>query len=200
MTDTQDIGQMADGSIVGGHGGDSNIDRPCLEFFQKNGWTRLLDIGCGPGKQVLLARSLGFDAYGVEGDANAIQPQSFFHLVDYRTGQSALEGPFDIGWSIEFVEHVPEAHIPNFMADFVKCARVVLTAAPPGWGGEGHVNEQNEIYWIEVFNQYGFALDQSLTDEIRAVSSIEYKGKIRGKRKQFVQNRGLFFVKSASPA
>jgi hypothetical protein len=41
---------------------------------------------------------------------------------------------------------------------------VVFTAAAPGEGGTGHVNEQPKRYWIERFQRAGMHLDTGLTE------------------------------------
>lgn len=182
-------------SQLGGNLGWTNIDIKLLYFFvDKLRFISLLDIGCGPGGMVFHARDMGMIAYGIEGDPNSIPPDCpLIKEVDYRNGCSRFESSFDIGISIEFLEHVPKEFTDNYMRDFCKCKNVLVTAAPPEWGGIGHVNEQLEEYWITVFNKYGFEYNSGMTNRCREVSEITFKGEIRAPRKQFVQNRGLFF-------
>lgn len=153
----------------------------------------MLDIGCGPGGNVEYARFGGIDAFGIDGDQSTLPNKPYFQKVDYRYATSSFEGPFDLGWSIEFAEHIGESYIENFFNDFAKCKRIIFTAAPPGWGGVGHVNEQPESYWVEKFDKFGFVYDSELTKTIRKVSNLVFKGQIRMQKKQFVQNRGLVF-------
>ena len=79
------------------------------------------------------------------------------------------------------------------MKEFQKCKRVILTAAPPFWGGKNHVNEQTEFYWIDIFENYGFELDKENTKKIREVSITEMNNEVRKPRQQFVKIRGLVF-------
>jgi len=44
---------------------------------------------------------------------------------------------------------------------------VFFTAATPGQGGHGHVNEQAHDYWIAMFAQRGFHLDADSTSRLR---------------------------------
>lgn len=174
------------------HAGTTNVDRPVINFFKNHlDCKTMLDVGCGLGGQVERARLLDVDAYGIDGDSETIPQEDHYKLVDYRESSSNFLGPFDFAWSCEFAEHIEEDCIPNFMADFQKCKYVVFCAAPPGWGGVNHVNEQDEDYWIQKFSEFGFVYDENLTHEVRKVSDNGRRDK-----KQFMRNRGLVFVNS----
>lgn len=69
-----------------------------------------------------------------------------------RTPPAQLEGGFDLSLCIEVAEHVPPEHadtLVEFLADTAPI--VVFTAARPGQGGHGHVNEQPREYWMSRF-------------------------------------------------
>lgn len=175
------------------HGGGTNVDIEALRYAKERWNTRtMIDIGCGTGGQVFEAAALGIDAYGVDG-TNEIPKSNTFQQVDYRTDSSNFDMDFDLGWSVEFVEHVDETCIPIFMKDFQKCKRVILTAAPPFWGGKNHVNEQTEIYWVKVFKEYGFDINLEETMSVRKASVTLMNGERRKDRQQFVKIRGLVF-------
>jgi hypothetical protein len=46
--------------------------------------------------------------------------------------------------------------------------RVLFTAAAPGQGGQGHINEQPREYWIDRFAACGMQYLPGETDRIRA--------------------------------
>ena len=58
---------------------------------------------------------------------------------------------------------------------------------------EGHVNEQDESYWINKLERSGFRLNPEYTKGIRETSILMFNGQVRRKIKQFIQNRGLYF-------
>lgn len=175
------------------HGGSTNVDIESLKYAIKRwGVKTVLDIGCGTGGQVFEAAKLGIKAYGVDGTKDIPRTKNF-QKVDYRLESSTFNIDFDLGWSVEFVEHIEENCIPVFMKDFLKCKRVILTAAPPFWGGKNHVNEQSEVYWIHKFQEYGFSFNIEETLRIRKVSVTLMNGEVRPPRQQFVKIRGLVF-------
>ena len=63
-------------------------------------------------------------------------------------------------------EHIEEKYILNLLEIF-KNVHLIFTAAPPGWGGVGHVNEQNENHWIKTLERHNFTLDVNNTNVIR---------------------------------
>ena len=176
------------------HAGSTNIDIGLFNYLARHSnFKTILDVGCGPGGNVNYCNKLGYEAFGIDGDEKTLPKGPNFQIVDYRTQSSSFKGPFDLCWSVEFAEHIEEKYISNFTKDFQKCRHLIFTAAPPGWGGTSHLNEQNEEYWIKTLGEYDFILDIKKTNIIRKISLLEFDNRIRIPRKQFVQNRGLFF-------
>ena len=173
---------------LGGHMNRTHTDRNLLTYLMEEyGIKTMLDIGCGPGGMIELAQLRGIDAFGIDGDFT-IQYDShikpFVYIHDFTTGPAPIDGEFDLGWSVEFLEHVEEKYIPNYMEAFRLCKYLVVTAAPPGWNGHHHVNCQNQEYWEKVFLNYGFAIDSVETERIRVISSM---------MKGFMKMSGMFY-------
>lgn len=166
---------------LGGHGNITHIDTAVLQYFLNQGADSFLDIGCGPGGMVKEAKQLGFNlVIGVDGDPSVCP----IILHDYSTGPLQLDTNVDIVWSCEFVEHVEEKYLPNFMETFKSGKLVCMTFAPPGKKGHHHVNLQVEKYWIDTFEKYGFKYLPKETMDIRAISSM---------KREFVRDFGLVF-------
>ena len=159
---------------LGGHQNETHVDDGALTYLiDKFGVQSYLDIGCGPGGMVELAHEKGLLSLGVDGDFTLERPDdSRYFLHDYTKGPAAVEGLWDVGWSCEFLEHVEEKYMDNYMDTFLKCKRVVVTHAFPGQGGHHHVNEQDSNYWFQQFGRRGFLLDMVSTDEIRKASTM----------------------------
>jgi len=179
----------------GQHAGSTSVDVGLLPFFAKNLKIKsMLDIGCGPGGNVEFARSLGIDAYGIDGDVSSLPDKDYFSAIDYRIGPSELSRRFDLGWCMEFAEHIDEQYVDNFFTDFSLCEIMCFTAAPPGWGGVGHVNEQKTLYWLRQFKARGWRFDLLKTLRFRFISKLTFRGEVRRRKKQFFKNRGLVFI------
>jgi len=177
---------------LGGHGNKTHLDNGALTWLRERlNVKTYLDIGCGPGGMVQLADEMGIESLGIDGDHTLDRyDTSKFLIHDFTTGPVKLTKKFDLGWSVEFVEHVYEQYIPNYIPAFQACKVFVMTYAPPGWEGHHHVNLQEEAYWIDTMRQYGFTNSAELTKTLRSVSTMNQ----HKKKKAFVRNRGLVFI------
>lgn len=168
---------------VGGHSEKTWVDEGALKQLVKMSDAKtFLDIGCGPGGQIEIAKGLGLQAYGLDGDPVMAENPNV-QLCDFsitKVGPETIKslpesGFFDIGWSIEFLEHVNSEFVPNFMPAFALCKYVVVTHATPGQGGFHHVNEQLFDYWEKIFKEYGLDYSDKFTEEIREPSTMRTK-------------------------
>lgn len=172
---------------LGGHMGRTHTDDGVLKYFIKNYSIKTyVDLGCGPGGQVEVAKSLGLDAYGIDGDYSI---ERSFPCIIYDFTKGKIELPFDsfdLCWTVEFVEHVEEQYIENYFPVFEKSKYIVLTHALPGEKGHHHVNCQVADYWIEKLSKIGHVYDEELTKVVRNVSNM---------KRDFIRRRGLVFRK-----
>ncbi len=127
----------------------------------------VLDVGCGTGKSLDYFLDQGVDAWGVEGSALAIKNARHPDRIEKRDLNAvvSLSRTFDLVWSYEVAEHIHPSYVDSLMTTLTRHAdHVVISAARPGQGGDGHFNEQPPEYWIEKFAQCGFTLNRELTD------------------------------------
>ena len=132
----------------------------------------VLDLGCGTGKSLDHFLSKHIEVTGVEGSKIAISAASHPELIIRYNLDKELElsKKFDLIWSFEFVEHIHHKFIDNLLKTFSNHSdRIVLSAARPGQGGDGHFNEQPSSYWIEKFEKYGYRFNRSKTDALRVI-------------------------------
>jgi hypothetical protein len=178
---------------LGGHKNKTHLDDGVLNFMIKEfNITSMLDVGCGPGGMVNLAKSKGLQSLGIDGDFTITrEPKELFLIHDFTVGPAPVNKEYDFGWSCEFVEHVDEEYLPNFMQAFQKCKRVVMTYSEKP--GHHHVNLKPASYWIAIFKQYGFEFDQAITEQIRKKTTMNITGKYI--KSDFVRQNGLFFKK-----
>jgi SAM-dependent methyltransferase len=115
----------------------------------------VIDVGCGAGKELDWFKARGCDVLGVDG-----LPPEHLNITrhDYTTGPYVPDREFDLCWSCEFVEHVEEEYVLNFIATFYSAHYVMMTHGLTWQGGHHHVNLQRPEYWIDRMMQSGFTL------------------------------------------
>ena len=119
----------------------------------------VLDIGCGTGKSLDYYLARGIDAWGLEGSTlaikNAANPD---RIIRCNLNEPvSLQRTFDLVWSYEVAEHIHPDFVDCLLSTFTMHAdHIILSAAQPGQGGEGHFNEQPPEYWIQKFGDRDF--------------------------------------------
>jgi len=139
----------------------------------------VVDAGCGTG-----AWLAGFQQQGV-GDVlglefSTVSPQlaeidaSLIRSVD-ASQPFRLERSFDLAMSLEVAEHLPEGSAAGFVWSLTRLGPAALfSAAIPGQGGTGHLNEQWPSYWARHFADHGFTVVDCLRDRIWNDPRIEW--------------------------
>ncbi|MDX2116485.1 MAG: class I SAM-dependent methyltransferase [Planctomycetota bacterium] len=130
------------------------------------------DVGCGTGVYTRRFIDKGLAAvaceYSPRGRRKAQQQGVTCHPFDVSKDDSGMPGkPYDLAMSLEVAEHVPEFLADAFVAYMCNTSDlIVFTAAYPGQGGIGHINEQPRSYWIAKYNARGFTLDEPATQNM----------------------------------
>ena len=134
---------------------------------------RLVDIGSGAGHLVTFATMLGVRATGLDLYPAAPGAKGAFYKWD-------LGQPWPGGWGDgadmvlcwETAEHVaPEgadALCANARRALAAGGFLLFSAATPGQGGSGHVNEQPHDYWAAKFAALGLLYAPHLTAKLRS--------------------------------
>lgn len=151
----------------------------------------VLDVGCGTGKSLEYFVQRGIDTVGIEGSALAISKSPHrdrMHCLNLNEPID-LQRQFDLVWSFEVAEHIHPRYADTLVDTLARHGDVVaVSAATPGQGGEGHLNEQPPEYWIEKFRERGFAYEAELTT------------RLRGLEERHAENMLVFTRKSAAAA
>ena len=89
--------------------------------------------------------------------ASMLIDRSQFAVADLAAGFE-LGRTFDLVQSLEVAEHLPASVGAKFIRTLVDHSRgfVLFSAAPPGQGGEHHINEQPYEYWRALFRELGY--------------------------------------------
>ena len=121
----------------------------------------LIDFGCGTGTWLWVAQNYGVDEIiGLDGDYVSrdmlMIPEKCFQPTDLSKPFKVFK-KYDMAMSLEVAEHLPEESADGFVKGLCMSSDIVLfSAAHPGQGGDGHINEQPKEYWIEKFAQHNY--------------------------------------------
>lgn len=123
-----------------------------LELYPRK--RRIVDVGCGEGHFGKAFGDAGGAVLGVDGPE--ARPIIEHQVADLRE-PLWLDRDFDLALCLEVAEHLPAARAADFVDELCTLAPlVVFSAAVPGQGGTGHLNEQWPGYWAELFRRRGF--------------------------------------------
>jgi len=120
--------------------------------------SRIIDVGCGCGEWLMVLEAMGANRpLGVDG---AWVPRHMRCCTDFAelNLESAIPlcGNYDLVICLELAEHLsPERTDPLVLA-LAGADRILWSAAVPGQGGTGHLNEQPHAYWIDRFAEHGY--------------------------------------------
>lgn len=181
---------MVEQGHLGGYveGGDDATWYPELwQWFVKElGVDSVIDVGCGEGHSSRYFEKLGCEVNAIDG-VESTNEKVF--IWDYTEGPLKPQTYYDLVWCCEFVEHIEEQYIPNFLETFKRARIVTMTHAIPGQAGYHHVNCREREYWLGVMAAIGYQLDLGVTNIARDKARAN-----RNPWNHFVRS-GLVFVR-----
>lgn len=133
-----------------------------------------LDVGCGSGAFAAEFLRRGYDITERERSKHRITlaQRPGLNCLPFDLSQEPavdVVGPFDLVYCFEVAEHRPAAlgqRSVKLISSLGSWA--VFSAAQPGQGGIGHVNEQPIEYWVNAFAGSGQCFDEAQTAMLRA--------------------------------
>lgn len=135
------------------------------------GWAHaktLIDVGCGTGALLEAFRNLGCDVRGLEYSEAGLEycRRRRLSVQKFNIEKDAVDvaGRRDVAVSFEVAEHLPLRSAGRFVELLCGLSpRIVMSAATPGQGGRGHINEQRHAYWIEKFETRGHRFNAEIS-------------------------------------
>lgn len=134
----------------------------------------VVDVGCGEGWFASEFISLGVAALGVDIKRPEGSPLTADQFIEVDLSRHAVTMHADMALCLEVAEHVPEGAAEGLVAGLCNYSPIVaFSAAIPGQGGHGHVNEQWQEYWADLFAVFGYRPDVTIRDAIWDDDEVE---------------------------
>lgn len=139
----------------------------------------VVDFGCGRGYWLAafqaagVAKVLGLDSPWVPRETLAISQHSF-RATDL-TAPVRFHERFDLAVCLEVAEHLPEAASEVLVDSLADASEVVLfSAAVPGQGGYGHINERPQEWWQDLFRRRGYEAVPGFAEQLRGRPDVAW--------------------------
>ncbi len=132
----------------------------CL--FEQYRPATVLDLGCGAGFHCARLIEHGVQVVAADWSACPLETRApgLDHIETVDLGRPLPDDRFpqvDLVLCLDVAEHLPPEQSQAIVDNCTRFSDLVaFSAAPPGQGGVGHVNEQPRRYWFERFNKARF--------------------------------------------
>ena len=152
--------------------GVANIVLHSQQARAANGPATLLDFGAGMGGYVRYWQERGISTHGFEGAPDVEQATD--GLIQRRDLTEPFSQCVAYEWvtCLEVAEHIPRKFEVPFLAN-LNCSvgRVlVMSWAPPGQGGTGHINLRSRAYVVTKLQGFGFEEDVEASRKLQESS------------------------------
>ncbi|MBU6397369.1 MAG: methyltransferase domain-containing protein [Rhodospirillales bacterium] len=146
------------------------------------GWLPIgsvLDVGCARGTWLAAWMAAGSsDVTGLDG-AFVSAETMLIPLERFRRTDLAqpfqLGRRFDLVQCLEVAEHLPAARSVGLVEDLTAHGDAVLfSAAPPGQGGAGHINERPYEFWRALFAAKGYEAFDAIRPALTLHDELPY--------------------------
>ena len=122
----------------------------------------ILDVGCGAGAWLSVWKKQACAVLGLDGsylDSGCLLVEQEEFLACDLAQEFSLQREFDMVQCLEVAEHLPVARSRGLVRDLCRHGDLVFfSAAPPGQGGENHVNEQTYAWWRDLFAEQHYTM------------------------------------------
>jgi len=134
----------------------------------------VLDFGCGNGYAVKRMRDAGQEWFGLEYSETAFQ--KYLHGPPFFVGTTDqfADGQFDMVYSTEVLEHIPEELTDEVIAGICRVAAkylfLTISLRPSSHDNRYHCTLRPRAWWEAKFAANGFVVDRPVVDLYQRVS------------------------------
>lgn len=135
----------------------------------------MIDLGCGPGAMCKVASRLGCISDGFDHaiDQLSVVGNVSLHRADLTDRHAMLTGlSADLVLCLEVAEHIASGEDEEILLQNINATTdsvLLFSAATPGQGGCGHVNERPHDYWRGKLTDLELVEDNVMTSQLRRV-------------------------------
>lgn len=136
----------------------------------------VFDLGCGMGLYLKEFYNLKKEVLGCDFslDALRISPKEFTVFHADVTKPIVLNRKYDLLICFEVAEHILNKYSRQLVQNCTNNGKIIVfTAANKGQGGVGHINEQPQSWWIELFEEMHYLYDFETSSRIRSAMKKE---------------------------
>lgn len=134
----------------------------------------VIDLGCGDGFYVRELRAAKLEAVGVDGNPHTSKiTNGLASVVDLTDREAAIETK-DAALFLEVGEHIPDNHAKTVIANVSRAAtqRLIVSWAPPGQRGVGHVNCRPREWVVVQMRREGWEPDEETSAMLRNAATL----------------------------
>jgi SAM-dependent methyltransferase len=138
--------------------------------------SRVLDFGCGSGYAVRKMRERGGDWFGVELSESAYN--QYLHEDPYFSLGTLNQFPdnhFDMVYSTEVFEHIPEEEVDDVIAQLARVIRsyafLTISLRPSSNNNAYHCTLRPRAWWESKFRAHGFIADTAVVRAFQEVTT-----------------------------
>ena len=170
------IGNMGISTLMSGGGSPHKVDNGLLNnlssIFEEN--SSIVDFGCGNADYIRNLISEGFECEAYDGNPNTPEMTGDLGKVLDLSKKFDLNKKFDYVISIEVAEHIPKEYEEIYVDNLIRHTEYYLITswAVKGQGGDGHVNEQDEDYVLNLYKEKGMVYQKEISEALRSVATL----------------------------
>jgi len=135
----------------------------------------ILDFGCGVGSYLEGAKLAGCEEiFGIELNFDIAKTYFVDEVVPFIikgdiTEELGLSHKYDCVVSFEVAEHIDPDGTDKFINNLIQYSNnyIIITAAPPGQRGTGHINLREKDFWIKEIGSKGVVYNDKIVQNFR---------------------------------
>ena len=170
------VGNMLKSSHISGSGQPHKIDDGLMMALPQilESESSIVDFGCGNADYIKTLLTSGFKCEAYDGNPNTpIMTGGIGKVLDL-THKFDLGKTFDYVISLEVAEHIPKEYEEIYIDNLIRHtdSYLIISWAVKGQGGDGHVNEQDEEYVLNLFKKKNMIYNKEVSDAFRNVATL----------------------------